>query len=143
MLSPQKLAILEVTSLAWQTDFRSAGSEYWLIAPRRQPGGEATANCARAKKVAAKTVLASMLAVLVGFSGGLGWWFVWAGSLRSEVGCSESERVKMISLRSDKNERSLESEDCGGLAGGWVHESDETRRDRGPLSPCQEGSRNP
>jgi hypothetical protein len=35
------------------------------MAPRRQPGGEATANCARAKKVAAKTVLASMLAVLV------------------------------------------------------------------------------
>lgn len=80
--------------------------------------------------------------VLVGMSGGcLGWWLFWAGSLRSEVGCSESERVKMISLRSDNNERSLESEDCGGLAGGWIHESDETRRDRGPLSPCQEGSR--
>jgi hypothetical protein len=70
VLSPQKLAILEVTSLALQTDFRSAGSEYWLMAPRRQPGGEATANCARAKKVAAKTVLASMLVVLVGMSGG-------------------------------------------------------------------------
>jgi hypothetical protein len=40
------------------------------MAPRRQPGGEATANCARAKKVAAKTVLASMLVVLVGMSGG-------------------------------------------------------------------------
>jgi hypothetical protein len=52
-----------------------------------------------------------MLAVLVGCSGGLGWWLFWAGSLRSEVGCSDSECVKMISLRSDNNERSLESED--------------------------------
>ena len=46
----------------------------------------------------------------------------------------------MISLRSDNNERSLESEDCGGLAGGWVHESDETRRDRGPLSHAKKAA---
>jgi hypothetical protein len=61
--SPQNLAIFVLASLAWQTDFRSAGSEYSLTAPRRQPGGVATANCASAKKVAAKTDLASMLAV--------------------------------------------------------------------------------
>lgn len=63
--SPQNLATWVVRSLAWQTLLRSEGSVYWLTAPRRQPGGEATANCARAKKAAAKTVLASMLAVLV------------------------------------------------------------------------------
>lgn len=73
---PQKLAIFVVASLALQTDLRSAGSEYSLTAPRRQPGGAATANCASAKNVAAKIDLASMLAVymgcLVGQSGSIG-----------------------------------------------------------------------
>jgi len=61
--SPQKVVILVVASLALQIDLRSAGSEYWFTAPRRQPGGEAAANCASAKIVAAKMDLASMLAV--------------------------------------------------------------------------------
>jgi CBS-domain-containing membrane protein len=75
VLSPQKLETFVVISLALQTDFRSAGSEYSLTAPRRQPGGVATANCASAKKVAAKMDLASMLAKFVDYLSVQECWF--------------------------------------------------------------------
>lgn len=64
--SPQNFWIVEVTSLPLHTALMSAGSSYEFTAPRRQPGGVATVNDARAKRVAVNSVRESIVVVFYG-----------------------------------------------------------------------------
>jgi hypothetical protein len=59
--SPQNFWIVFAASFSLHTAFRSEGPLYVFTAPRRQPGGEATANDARAKKAVVKMVRPSMV----------------------------------------------------------------------------------
>jgi hypothetical protein len=59
--SPQNFWIVCAAFFSLHTAFMSDGLSYVLTAPRRQPGGDATAKEARAKKVVVKRVRASIV----------------------------------------------------------------------------------